>query len=102
MLVIIRMLDSKACISRLYVIEMFGAIHLADTSRKEVLSTHIYNRMYSLKPRAIIHISEQLVVECRLIRKSVYSHNNFCTCVCVCVCGGGGVGGEYIQELLVI
>jgi len=44
--------------------------------------------MYSLKPRAIIHISEQLVVECRLIRKSVYSHNNF-----VCVCVWVGVGG---------
>ena len=36
-------------------------------------STHIYNLMYSLKPRAIIHISEQLVVECRLIRNSLYT-----------------------------
>ena len=65
--------------------------------------------MYSLKPRAIIHISEQLVVECRLIRKSVYSHNNFvhvCVCGCVCVrvcvgvcvrvCVGVGVGGGAI------
>jgi len=59
-------------------------------------------------------------VEYRLIRKSVYSHNNFvrvcvgvCVCgcvwVCVCVCGcvwvwvcvGVGVGGQYIQGLLV-
>jgi len=62
--------------------------------------------MYSLKPRAIIHISEQLVVECRLIRKSVYSHNNFVrVCVCMCVWLGGwmcvGVAGQYIQGLLV-
>ena len=52
-----------------------------------VTSTHIYNIMYSLKPRAIIHISEQLAMECRLISSSLYTATiNLYVCVCV---GGG-------------